>query len=130
MEKAHFILYVSDQKSSTSFYAVALDLVPTLDVPGMTEFPLPGGAILGLMPSAGIVKLLGSAIPDPASAAGIPRAELYLVVGDAQAHLDRAVGAGARMVSKLTTRDWGHRAGYVLDPDGHVLAFAEGDSNG
>jgi hypothetical protein len=22
------------------------------------------------------------------------------------------------------SRDWGHDAGYALDPDGHVLAFA------
>jgi len=27
----------------------------------------------------------------------------------------------------VESRDWGDRAGYCLDPDGHVLAFAEPD---
>jgi len=28
-------------------------------------------------------------------------------------------------LSGVENRDWGHRAAYSLDPDGHVLAFAE-----
>lgn len=27
-------------------------------------------------------------------------------------------------MSRIMLRDWGHAAGYVLDGDGHVLAFA------
>jgi hypothetical protein len=30
----------------------------------MTEFALPGGLVLGLMPVTGIRKLLGAAVPD------------------------------------------------------------------
>lgn len=125
--RAHFILYVRDQAASARFYRAVLDLAPTLDVPGMTELPLPGGAVLGLMPERGIVRLLGDAIVDPATAGGVPRAELYLVLDDAR-ELDRffarALAAGARELSPVADRDWGHRAGYVADPDGHVLAFA------
>jgi uncharacterized protein len=90
----------------------------------MTEFELPGGAVLGLMPVAGIRRLLGRAIPDPDAAAGIPRSELYLVVDDASVYHQRALAAGARELSPVEHRDWGHVAGYTLDPDGHVLAFA------
>jgi uncharacterized protein len=90
----------------------------------MTEFEFPGGCVLGLMPIAGIRRLLGGAIPDPNAAAGIPRSELYLVVDDASAHHQRALAAGARELSRVSIRDWGHAAGYTLDPDGHVLAFA------
>jgi uncharacterized glyoxalase superfamily protein PhnB len=90
----------------------------------MTEFELPGGAVLGLMPESGIKRLLGETIPDPSSAAGIPRAELYLLVEDAPAYFQRAIDAGARELSPIKLRDWGHEAGYVLDPDGHVVAFA------
>jgi uncharacterized glyoxalase superfamily protein PhnB len=32
-------------------------------------------------------------------------------------------------LSPVTRRDWGHRAGYVADPDGHVVALAEVDRN-
>lgn len=124
LSKAHFILYVADQGRARDFYAAALACAPILDVPGMTEFPLPGGAVLGLMPERGIRKLLGEALPDPAQAAGVPRCELYLLAGDPAAALARAVAAGARPLDDIRRRDWGHAAGYCLDPDGHVLAFA------
>jgi catechol 2,3-dioxygenase-like lactoylglutathione lyase family enzyme len=121
---SHFILYVSDQARSAAFYAAALGFAPRLDVPGMTEFDLPGGGVLGLMPEAGIRRLLGEALPDPARAAGVPRAELYLVVDDPEGAHARALAAGARELSPLRPRGWGHAAAYALDPDGHVLAFA------
>jgi catechol 2,3-dioxygenase-like lactoylglutathione lyase family enzyme len=123
--RAHFILYVADQARAAAFYRAALGAEPQLDVPGMTEFDLGGRAVLGLMPEAGVRRLLGNVLPDPASAGGVPRAELYLMVKDAAAGHARALAAGARELSPLLPRDWGHRAAYSLDPDGHVLAFAE-----
>lgn len=122
--KAHLILYVVDQKASACFYERTLALKPRLDVPGMTEFELGGGAVLGLMPVAGIKHLLGAALPDPVIAAGVPRAELYLLVDDPAAGHRRALANGATELSALAPRDWGHEAAYSLDPDGHVLAFA------
>jgi len=125
MKKAHFILYTANQDASTSFYSRVLTIEPRLHVPGMTEFELPGGAVLGLMPITGIKRLLGDALPDPAATAGTPRAELYLVVEDARLFHGRALSAGARELSPVLSRDWGHAAGYSLDPDGYVLAFAQ-----
>ena len=121
---AHFILYVADQTRSVAFYTTVLATEPRLDVPGMCEFLLPGGAILGLMPESGIRKLLGQALPDPSLGRGIPRAELYLLVGDPDAFHQRALACGATELSPLRYRDWGHLATYALDLDGHVLAFA------
>ncbi len=121
---SHFILDVEDQARSAAFYRRVLDREPRLDVPGMTEIALPGGAILGLMPEASIQRLLGPALPKFEGAERPARAELYLVVPDAAALHARAVAAGARELSPMQTRDWGHVAGYSLDPDGHVLAFA------
>lgn len=120
----HFILYVADQSASAHFYAQVLAQKPRLDVPGMTEFELPGGAVLGLMPEAGIRRLLGEGLPDPAAARGTPRAELYFRVDDPGAYHQRALDAGAREMSALAPRDWGDLAAYSLDRDGHVLAFA------
>lgn len=122
--KAHFILYVTDQARARDFYAAVLGARPRLDVPGMTEFGLGSGAVLGLMPESGIRRLLGDALPDLSLARGVPRAELYLVV---DAPLDvhaRALAAGARELSPPLPRDWGVVVGYSLDPDGHVLAVA------
>ncbi len=127
--KVNVILYVEDQERSARFYARVLGFGPTLDVPGMTEFAIGTDVVLGLMPAAGIVRLLGDAIRDPREAAGIPRAELYLIGPDATAMHAAALAAGARELSPVARRDWGHRAGYVADPDGHVVAFAEVDRN-
>ena len=122
--ESYFILYVNDQALSRSFYAAALAVQPRLDVPGMTEFDLPGGGVLGLMPIEGIKKLLGPNLPDPSRAQGFPRAELYLLVDHPDLHHSQAVRAGGKELSPLLARSWGHSAAYCLDPDSHVLAFA------
>ncbi len=121
---AYLIFYVADQRRSAAFYARVLALQPQLDVPGMTEFRLGEGVILGLMPAAGIKRLLGDRLPDPDQASGIPRAELYLLTDDPGAYHRRALDGGAVELSDLAPRDWGHEVAYSLDPDGHVLAFA------
>ena len=125
MIKAHLILYVQDQNRSAEFYSHVFDCQPTLNLPGMTEFTLSESCTLGLMPEAGIKRLLGDRLPDPTNGNGIPRAEIYLRVEDASAFHRRAIEAGAAELSPLADRDWGDRVAYSLDPDGHVLAFAE-----
>lgn len=120
----HVILFVRDQDRSTRFYAEVLVREPRMQVDGMTEFDLADGAVLGLMPESGIRRLLGSALPAAAPAGAGPRSELYVEVDEPELHLDRAVAAGAELVSPCSDRDWGATAGYCLDPDGHLLAFA------
>jgi len=124
VEAAHFILFVDNQEQSRAFYAAVLAQEPSLDVPSMTEFRLAGGAVLGLMPVAGIRRLLGERLPDPAGSERVPRAELYLYVEDPEAYHRRALSQGAREVSELQARSWGDVAAYSLDPDAHLLAFA------
>lgn len=121
--KANFIVYVKDQPASRDFYAAALGAGPRLDVPGMTEFELFPGCVLGLMPEKGIKRLLPG-LPDPEAGRAGARAEIYLTVPDPAACHARALAAGARELSALAPRDWGDMAAYSLDPDGHVLVFA------
>jgi len=118
------ILYVADQKASCNFYQAVLEVEPTLDVPGMTEFQLDGGFVLGLMPTTGISRLLGNDIFS-GSSRNDPKAEQYIQVDDAQVYMDKAVTHGATKVLEVGEQDWGERVGYCLDPDNHVLAFAE-----
>jgi len=122
---AHIILYVKDQARSADFYAFVLDMTPSLNVPGMTEFKLSETCVLGLMPEEGIKRLLGAKLPDPATASGVPRAEVYILVNDVHTYHARALQKGAIELSEPTLRDWGHTVAYCLDSDGHVLAFAE-----
>lgn len=121
--RVNFILYVRDQRASAEFYRCVLATEPTLDVPGMTEFRLGDGVVLGLMPETGIERLLAGAV-HPVAAGPVPRAELYLLVDDPAACHARALAAGGRELSPLAARDWGEAAAYSQDPDGHVLAFA------
>jgi uncharacterized glyoxalase superfamily protein PhnB len=118
------ILYVRDQEEACAFYRDLLLAPPLLHVPGMTEFDLPGGLRLGLMPEAGIRRLLPELETLAPGAAGPARAELYLTVDDAAAWLDRAMDAGATLLDPVAPRDWGESVAYALDPFGHVLAFA------
>ena len=125
INQCEFILYVSDQEKSCDFYKKVLRLDPVLHVEGMTEFELSGGTKLGLMPEKGIAKILGSKMPEPSTGNGIPRCELYLYVNDPAAYIKRSIEAGAVEVSPLESRAWGDIAGYLADPDGHVIAFAQ-----
>jgi uncharacterized glyoxalase superfamily protein PhnB len=122
---AHTILFVDDQAASTDFYSSVLDVEPDLNVPGMTEFHISPGAVLGLMPRASADRLFAGAVKIADEKTKIYSVELYLLVDDAAIYFQRAIDAGAQELSPLTTRDWGHRAGYCLDPDMHLIAFAE-----
>lgn len=122
--QSNIILYVENQKRSRDFYHAVLQIDPELDVPGMTEFRLSIETVLGLMPAAGIKKLLGDTLPDPQKGHGIPRAELYVTVDDPETFHKRSLKAGGKELSPICPRDWGDEAAYSLDLDGHVLAFA------
>ena len=120
---AEFILYVKDQQRSRDFYRIFLGMAPALDVPGMTAFNI-GSCKLGLMPEDGIARIITPALPHPVSGTGVPRCALYLLVNDLEIAVDRARHAFALPVSSISDRDWGHRAAYFADPDGHVIALA------
>ena len=125
MKEVIFILYVKDQTLSRDFYSKLLDMKPTLDVPGMTEFELLSGTKIGLMPEKNIAKIISPPLPDPSSGNGIPRCEIYLYVENPSAYIARGIAAGGKMVNELSSRDWGDTAGYISDLDGNVVVFAE-----
>ena len=125
MNAIQFILYVSNQQASKIFYSHILNLEPILDVPGMTEFQLSENCKLGLMPESGIANILGDKTPHPSSGNGIPRCELYLSVSKIESYFSRAIASGAFVISEVAPRNWGDNVGYISDPDGHVIAFAE-----
>jgi len=77
------------------------------------------------MPENSIKRLLGDKLPNPSRSTRFPRCEIYLLVSHPFDYHRRAIEAGAMELSGVENRDWGHRAAYSLDPDGHVLAFAE-----
>ena len=125
IEKVEFILYVADQEKSKNFYKQLLQIEPSLDVPGMTEFDLNNSIKLGLMPEEGIAKILGDKTPKPNKGNGILRGELYLKSKIADEYLQRGIKLGGKEISNLQERNWGDKVGYISDFDGHIIAFAE-----
>lgn len=119
------ILYVSNQEASSKFYEKIFRQAPDLNVPGMTEFIISKSCKIGLMPNAGIAKILSEKTPHPETGNGIPRCELYFYVDNIQAEFDNAIKSGASLISAIADRDWRDKVCYFSDPDGHILAFAE-----
>lgn len=54
-------------------------------------------------------------------------ASAYIIVEDVDAHHDRAVAAGARVVLPPVDQDYGGRGYTCLDPEGHVWGFGSYD---
>lgn len=125
IKTTHIILYVSDQQKSTAFYSELLGITPRLNVPGMTEFALQPNTILGLMPNSSIAKIITPPLPHPSEGNGIPRCELYLYVNDLNEQYERIQKLVAKIISPLENRDWGDKAFYLADEDGHMIALAE-----
>ncbi len=50
-------------------------------------------------------------------------AGFYVIVGDPDAHHERARGAGAEIVMELTDQDYGSREYTARDPEGHLWTF-------
>ena len=123
IKAAHFILYVGDQQRAKEFYAQTLAIEPRLDVPGMTDFEIGKCAVLGLMPYASVGRLFGIDRRKLESRVE-PKAELYLMVDEPAVYHQRALDNGAKELSPLMNRDWGHSAAYCIDNDGNVIAFA------
>lgn len=122
VDQAYFILYVADQTRSADYFRTVLDLEPIVNVPGITEFELRPGCVLAVLPAPSAKRLLG--IETLPLREGASREELYLVVDDPEACHRRALANGATELSPMQARDWGHRAAYSIDAEGHVLAFA------
>ena len=91
----------------------------------MTEFQLNKQAKLGLMPNKGIAKLFPKYIKQPETGTFIPRCELYIKVDDVDTNYQKAIDLGATAINKPQQRDWGDYVGYVMDLDGHIVAFYE-----
>lgn len=119
------ILYVQDQATSSSFYSKLLGATPSLDVPGMTEFSQNAIPFLGIMPIAGIKKLLPNVLFSNNKQGSTQCCELYFVVPDVQQKIEESLGLGAKLLSPAIPRDWGHVVGYIQDADGYIIALAQ-----
>lgn len=114
----HVILFCADLEASVAFYRDAVGLEHRFSEHGYAEFATEGTR-LGLFERSRVPVL----IRRPPGAPG-PTSEIVFVVEDVAAEARRLVALGLEVTGPLD-RPWGHRTVHVLDPDGHVVEFAQ-----
>ena len=119
------ILAVEDLGRATAFYHAAFGWPTEVDTPACVEFAFPPACGSG---SISARPLAGPWVPQRSRR---PRArcastELYLFPGDLEPAVERALAAGARPLRPISRREWGDDVAYVADPDGNVIALAQG----
>lgn len=119
------VLAVSDVARATHFYTAVFGWKREVDAPVYAELPTGAGARLGLYVRMGFARNPGAEPPELPRAGAISPAELYVRCDDAAGTLARVPAAGGRLLSPLSSRDWGETVGYAADPDGHVVAVAQ-----
>lgn len=125
MNKTYFIIYVDNLDKTKMFYEILFNIIPIIDQPSMCEFELPNGLTLGIMPKSSIVKLFGEDYIFNDNKKNNPKFELYFQVDDPETFHKKAMNLGALELRKFEEMDWGDRAAYSINHDGHILAFAE-----
>lgn len=110
------VLYVSDTSASRRFYEHALGLEASGTDSGRVEFDV-GGTRLLLHPT--------SVDEQDRASARHGRTEVYVMVDDLDAALDRLRQGGVEVIQEVTEQPWGERDAAVLDPDGFPLFLTQ-----
>jgi predicted enzyme related to lactoylglutathione lyase len=88
------ILYVRDLDKAKAFYDGVFAWSALVDLPNYVEYQVCDGARLGLMPQANAAGLLGE-LGRLTPTDGCPRAEIYVLMDDASAAVEKLSSAGA-----------------------------------
>jgi uncharacterized protein len=125
----HLVLAVSDVDRAKRFYGEAFGWKPHLEWPGdYVELELPDQDWLGLYRQDGYAETVGVPV-DQLKRGAYGGAELYVQVEDVKSAMDALQRAGAKPLSPLARRGWGHEAAYFADPDGNIVAVARDPGN-
>lgn len=115
----YVILYVRDLGPSLDFYRKIVQLSEKFRQETYAEF-VTEGCKFGLLERGALPELLGRDEPQSGFAG-----EVCFLVDDVDAEAERLRTAGAEILAGPSDRPWGHRTLHFLDPDGHVVEFAQ-----
>lgn len=122
-------LGVDDLKKSLAFYRDGLGL-PTKGIVG-TEFEHGAVAFFDLQPGLQLALWPRADLAHDAKIAQTPRSTTEFSIGhnvnskaEVDAIMEQAKRAGARIVKPAGDTFWGGYAGYIQDPDDHLLEVA------
>ena len=120
----HLVLAVADVDRAKQFYDDAFGWKPHLEWEGeYAELELPDNDWLGLYREDGFAESAGAPVAE-LKQGRFAGAELYVQVDDVDAAIGALREAGAKSLSPLARRGWGHEAAYFADPDGNIVAVA------
>lgn len=117
------ILAVDDVPRAAAFYAGVFGWMRTVEAGVYVEMEVPGGMRFGVYERHAFAANTGC-VPAAVGEGALVSAELYLAVDDLDGAVQRALSAGAALLSPAAARPWGDTVAYLRDPDGVVLALA------
>lgn len=119
-------LGVADLNKATKFYEIVLGTPPNTSYDGVTFIELPGTWI-SLYPLENLAKDISLEVPAIRGGfSGITLAHNARSKDDVIAIVERARGAGARVVKEPQETFWGGFSGYFADLDGYYWEVAWG----
>ncbi len=122
MKFAYTIVYVANVEASLVFFEQAFGLVRRFLVPTGDYGELEtGGTALAFAQHATARANLGHDYVDARGSALPLGMEIGLVTDDVAAACERAVAAGATLLTAPATKPWGQTVAYVRSPDGTLI---------
>jgi uncharacterized glyoxalase superfamily protein PhnB len=121
MKFGYTILYVDDVEKTVAFYEHAFGLQRKMVQPDEFGELDTGSTKLSFAAKSHVEALF----PIPFQRSGpehdAPPVEIGLVTDDVQAAFDKAIAAGAVLVTKPAKKPWGQIVGYVRDNNGFLV---------
>lgn len=119
------VLAVDDVDAMVAFYETCFGWPREVHVPGIwAELSSSEHHRVGFYVRRGFASQAGRPPAARPPKEGVTATELYLIVDDLPAAIERLRAAGAPEISPRAPRDWGDETAYFRDPEGNVLAVA------
>ena len=127
LARVQVIFAVADLARSLDFYERAFGWPRNerIDYANYVELVPPDGGTLGLFERDGFAGTVGAEPIEIANGRVAP-AYVYIRVADVSATMAAVEAAGGRALSPLARQSWGEEAAWFADPDGNVVAVAQG----
>ena len=119
MKLRYVIVYVTNPRDTVDFYARAFGLEPGFIHPAGDYAEMVTGETKLAFSAIALMHSMGKAVAE--GPVDLPSFELALEVADVPAALDRALAAGAVLVSAPAVMDWGQTIAYVRAPEGTLI---------
>ncbi|GBE30943.1 MAG TPA: hypothetical protein ENH10_04030 [Bacteroidetes bacterium] len=119
------ILAVENVQRSRDFYRAVFGWSVREDMETYVEFDTGMDTGICLYERGAFAKNTGTPVL-PVMMNSSTGVELYIYVSDMADTINKLVSANASMLAARKVMDWGDEVAYYSDPDGHIIAVAQG----